>query len=194
MSIWGVGKMGSLVRQYWITTLLWLIVAILVAGREAKGRVASLKHFNAAAQGQDCAIYRAVVRRTNTEIEETKRRLSEQIEISKLRRADLVACASAKGVVKFRDEQDEALAAEVCGPMYGSWVASGYRARIAQEDLEAAQENLQTLEGYLQFSCRELPKQSALSGGLQGAAVEATNPASDPSLSSPEVSSPPENN
>jgi len=170
-------NLGTFTGRYWITIFLWTLVLILVAGREAKGEVGSrgrgvpgVRHVNAQLAAEDCSVVRSVHRRTKQSLSAAKVSLNEQVTIAHQKRAALEACGTSQGL-KDTDDQEKILA-EVCPDEYASWLATGYRIRVEQEDGDEAREGIQLLELYMDWNCPNLPSIQSASAEMQVPSVQ----------------------
>lgn len=137
---------------------LWVVVALLSTTHEALGKttVADFNHFNIQEEARNCSAARGVARRVVDDFKVLKSQLVDQKRQSATRREQLEACARDKGLTKFSDA-DESAIAELCPAEYEAWLNPGYRVQITTEDLEEAREGLQTLKLYLSWHCPNLP-------------------------------------
>lgn len=122
-------------------------IAILLAfmcftarGEGGEAWVPKERHYIAALQAKDRQIYRSLVRRALSQIEEAKQNLKLHTDALKARRAELEECAKQLGVNPL--EVDEEQLAEVCPEAYQRWLSPGYRMQMTLEDIEGANEIL----------------------------------------------------
>ena len=154
-------------RNYWFTILVLSLVVMLATGREASGqtRVAGHRHLAAAMLAEECSVFRVLAKRTASEIAETKQRLSYHLQMSEQRRAELEQCAKSRGLAAINDEQ-EAVAAEICPDAYQAWLSPGYRVLLEREDLQESSRGFQSLQLHMNWNCRPLPEVQPVSASV----------------------------
>lgn len=159
--------MSSMAGRYWLAIFLWSVVIVLATGKEARGqtRVAGHRHLAAAMLAEDCSVFRVLAKRTASQIEETKQRLSYHLQRSQERRAELEQCARSRGLTNINDEQ-EAVAAEICPDAYQAWLSPGYSVQLEQEDLQDAKRGFQSLQVHMNWNCRPLPEPQSVSASV----------------------------
>lgn len=124
---------------------------------------ARAKSFEAFGRAQDCSVLRQVARDTKTKIGLVRENLHhEQVSIDE-KRERLESCARENGLGGRRDDDGEAVLAEVCPAQYSEWLSPLYRAQMYQEDISRESADLNTLTDHLRASCPRLP---AKMGGL----------------------------
>jgi len=163
-----VDGLGALAGRYWVTIFLWVVVLVLVAGREARGDewgrgrgIAGMRHVAAQEVAEDCSAVRAVESRARREFQQVRANLRHNLEAGKAKRIALEACGKSQGITEANPE--EKLLAEVCPEEYDSWLRTGYRISVDNEDREDAIEGIQALDLYLDWNCPKLPSVQAVS-------------------------------
>ncbi len=111
------------------------------------------RHAQFASQGRDCAIYRTLSTKARLTLEQSQDAELHFSELLKVRRADLIKCAELRGIELDGEEENEELAAEVCGEQYEQWVKTGFRLRSVLQDSQGAKQSIDLLTASLERDC-----------------------------------------
>jgi hypothetical protein len=112
-----------------------------------------IRHYEAAAIGGDCAIYRSLANKYRKTIEQADDLELHYSELLKVRRGDLAVCAEMRGFELDGSDESEALAAESCGEVYRQWVQTGYRLRASRQDRDSADKSVHMVTNNLERYC-----------------------------------------
>lgn len=162
----------ALAGRYWVTIFLWVVVLVLVTGREARGDewgrgrgIPGMRHLAAQMAAEDCSVVRAVEGRARREYQEARASLRNQLTIAKTKRIALEECGQRQGIKET--SPDEKLLAEVCPDEYDSWMHTGYRISVDNDDREEIEEGIHSLDLFLDWNCPKLPAVQAVSAEVE---------------------------
>ncbi len=116
------------------------------------------RHYEAASQGRDCAIYRSLATKARLTIEQYQDAELHFSELLKVRRADLTRCADSRAVDMDGSDESEELAAESCPALYQQWIETGFRLRALRQDSESTRSSIVLLNTNLDRFCARRPK------------------------------------
>jgi septal ring factor EnvC (AmiA/AmiB activator) len=147
--------------MYRYVILIWLVLsAIQSAARAEQRELAVLPNesdYTARESGEHCSVLRAVLRRAESEHDETARARAGSKQVLRQSREDLEACAHREGASLSRDPRSQALLAEVCAVEYDNWLYAGAHYRMLREDSDEANGSMQLLVAHARGRCQALP-------------------------------------
>lgn len=114
------------------------------------------RHYEAAAAGEDCAIYRTMRQRAEKEIAHARVLEGKYAELLVHSRQALESCARQNGIEDIDDERDEVLVAEICAPFYQAWLKPASRLALLGSDIREAIEQRDLMSNRLQSYCGHL--------------------------------------
>lgn len=111
------------------------------------------KHYEIAAVGEDCAIYRTMKARADRQIEYAKSMEAKYAELLVQNRLALEGCARQNGIEDMEEERDDVLVAELCGAFYQNWLKPAARLELLAADLREATQTRDVMAARLQSYC-----------------------------------------
>lgn len=114
------------------------------------------RHYEAAAAGEDCAIYRTMRHRAENEIAQARVMEGKYAELLVQSRQALESCARQNGIEDIDEERDEVLVAEICAPFYQAWLKPASRLAMLGSDIRDAIEQRDLMSNRLQSYCGHL--------------------------------------
>lgn len=115
---------------------------------------------------ESCVIYRSLVRRTQTNLEQNRLNLSKQMDQLKLRREKLEDCAKQRGLGDSVDaiasnSDAETMLALMCSEQYAEWLNLGYQTEMVTHDITVAVGSVSWLNEKLNLTCPKFPAEAA---------------------------------
>jgi hypothetical protein len=124
-------------------------------------RLPKAKHYEAAAIGEDCAIYRKMKQKAQGLIREAKATGAKYAEMLVHSRLALESCAKQHGIEDIDEDRDDILVAELCAPFYQDWLRPASRLELLEADIKAAVEMEEVMQSRLQNFCGHIESDSS---------------------------------
>lgn len=124
-------------------------------------RYPKARHYEAAAQGEDCSIYRTMKLKADREIEHARSMEAKYAALMIQSRQALESCAKQNGIDHMEDERDDVMVAELCGSFYQAWLKPAARLELLGADLKDAIETRDLMTGRLRSYCGHISTDGA---------------------------------